>query len=256
MSDNPFTLAGQRVLITGIANENSIAYGVAKVCKALGATVVATYQNEKTFKFVAPLFAALDVADSFKFDVLNQGDVDGLEDYAKRHPFDHVLHSLAGAEPQHVHALRADVVDASREEFNSFMSVSAHSFAALVKATMVTMLPGGSFTAVTYDGSSRVRPGYRLMSACKAALEALVRQFAHELGEFQIRVNAVSPGPIKTRAASGIGGFDAMLETAEKVNPLRRTVTQDEIAMRTVAIMLNTGVTGVVDVVDCGQHVY
>jgi len=254
MSNTLFSLAGKKGLILGIANDNSIAFGCARLMRSLGAQVVATCLNEKARKFVEPHTAPLDI-ELLECDVEQEGQLQAVVDRAvqKMGRLDFVIHSIAWAPLADLHG---DVIDSSREGFARAVSVSCHSFAELGRLCAPHMQGGGAMLAMTYLGSGEVVPHYGLMGPVKAALESTVRYMSLELGGKNIRVHAVSPGPILTRAASGIAHFDSLMATAEAKAPLQRLVTLDEIAQLSAFLCMDaaSGMTGQTIYVDAGVH--
>jgi len=249
-----FTLAGKKGLILGIANDHSIAFGCARLARSLGAEVVASCLNDKARKYVEPLTTPLGI-DLVNCDVEVEGQLQAVVDQAvaKFGQLDFVIHSIAWAPLSDLHG---DVVDSSREGFARAISVSCHSFAELGKLCAPHMPAGGSMLSMTYLGSGEAVPHYGLMGPVKAALESMVRYMALELGEKKIRVHAVSPGPIMTRAASGIDHFDELLTSAQAKAPLKRLVTLDEIAQLSIFLCTDaaSGMTGQSIYVDAGVH--
>lgn len=248
-------LQGRKGLILGLANEHSIAYGCAQLARQQGAEIVATCVNERAYEFVEPLANSMDipllVCDVEKEDDLQQA----VESAATRlGKIDFVVHSIAWAPLEDLHA---QVVDSSPEGFARAMSVSCHSFARLGKLCAPYMAKGGSLVTMSYLGSEAVIPHYGLMGPVKAALESLVRYMAAELGPQGIRVHAVSPGPIPTRAASGIEEFGQLMANAQQKSPLNRLVTLEEIAALCGFLCsdLSSAMTGQTIFVDAGFHV-
>jgi len=250
----PFSLAGKKGLILGIANDHSIAFGCARAARALGAEVVASCLNDKARKYVEPITAPLGI-DLVNCDVEAEGQLEAIVEHAtaKFGQLDFVIHSIAWAPLNDLHG---DVVDSSREGFARAVSVSCHSFAELGKLCAPHMPEGGAMLSMTYLGSGEAVPHYGLMGPVKAALESMVRYMALELGDKNIRVHAVSPGPILTRAASGIDHFDELMESAQAKAPLKRLVTLDEIANLSMFLCTDaaSGMTGQSIYVDAGVH--
>ena len=252
----PQMLAGKSGLITGIANDKSIAFAVARAARALGADVAITYQNEKTAKYTAPLAESLDAKVFEKLDVTEEGSLENVIDKCKAAygKLDFVIHSMAFCNAADLHGR---VVDASLEGFNQAMSVSCHSLLRMAKAVEPIMPEGGTIITMSYLGAERVVRNYGLMGIIKAALESAVRYMAHDLGPKGIRVFSVSPGPIMTRAASGINNFNALLEADAQKAPLGRTVTIDEVGSLTAFLCTASasGMTGQTIYVDAGAHI-
>ncbi|WP_313076578.1 enoyl-ACP reductase FabI [Melaminivora sp.] len=254
MTSSLFSLAGKKGLILGIANDSSIAFGCARLARQLGAEVVASCLNEKARRFVEPHTAPLGI-DLVHCDVEAEGQLQATVQHAvdKFGQLDFVIHSIAWAPLQDLHG---DVVDSSREGFGRAMSISCHSFAELARLCVPHMPQGGSMLSMTYLGSGEAVPNYGLMGPVKAALESMVRYMAMELGPKNIRVHAVSPGPILTRAGSGIANFDTLMATAQAKAPLQRLVTLDEIAQLSAFLCMEaaSGMTGQTIYVDGGVH--
>ena len=254
ISSQPLALAGKKGLILGLANEHSIAYGCARHAVAQGADLVTSCANEKAFKHVAPLAKALG-APLLACDVEKPGDIEVLVQRALQHlgRIDFVVHSIAWAPMEDLHGA---VIDSSAAGFGRAMQVSCHSFAELARHCAPHMTAGGSFVTMSYLGANQAVPHYGLMGPVKAALESLVRYMAVELGPRQIRVHAVSPGPILTRAASGIASFDELMAHAKHEAPLGRLVTLVEIASLCTFLCSDgsSGMTGQTIYVDGGCH--
>ena len=249
-----FSLAGKKGLILGVANDRSIAWGCTKLFRELGADVVATCLNEKARKYVQPLTDSVGV-DLLNCDVEEPGQLEAAVAHAvdKFGQIDFLIHSIAWAPLADLHG---QVVDSSRDGFARAMSVSCHSFAEVAKLCAPHMPAGGSMLSMTYLGSGEVVPHYGLMGPVKAALESVVRYMSLELGNKNIRVHAVSPGPILTRAASGIAHFDELMATAQAKAPLQRLVTLEEIAQLSAFLCMDaaSGMTGQTIYVDAGVH--
>src|SRR3954449_11027233 len=207
MTDMPKgqALLGQRALVLGIANEHSIAYGCAKVFRTLGAELAITYLNEKAKPYVEPLARDLGAA--------LEGELEVVFDRIAETwgGFDIALHSIAFALKED---LQGPLLDSSSEGFKVAMDISCHSFIRMARLAAPLMAEGGTLLAMSYHGANKVVPNYNLMGPVKAALESAVRYLAYELGDKHIRVHAVSPGPLKTRAASGLKDFDLLLNEA------------------------------------------
>lgn len=248
-------LTGKRGLIVGIANEDSIAYGCALRCHELGAKQAITYQDEKLKPFVEPL--AKDLADIFM--PLNVQQPDQMEAvfeaiYKIWGGLDFLIHSIAFMPRKDLHGR---VIDCSLDGFLLAMDVSCHSFIRMAKMAEPLMPSGGCLLAMSYYGANQVVMNYNAMGPVKAALESVVRYLAAELGSKHIRVHALSPGPLKTRAASGIGKFDELLDQAEKKSPQKRLVTTEDVG--DVAAFLVSdhadSLTGNITFIDAGYHI-
>ena len=251
-----FDLTGKRGLVIGIANENSIATGCARAYRAAGAELAVTYLNEKAKPYVDPIARQLDAELMLPCDVRTDGELKGVFDQIREHwgRLDFVLHAIAFAPKQD---LRARVTDCSRDGFAQAMDVSAHSFIRVAHYAEPLMTDGGSLQTVTFYGSERVVEEYNLMGPVKAALEANVRYLAAELGPKGIRVNALSPGPLHTRAASGIDRFDELLERARQRAPEHLLATIDDVGNLSAFLASDRAraMTGNVEYVDAGVHV-
>lgn len=248
------SLIGKKGLILGVANDQSIAWGCALMAKQLGADVIVTCLNEKARGYVEPLTNA----ESIDLEVCNveeAGALDTLINNAvkKLGHLDFVIHSIAWAPLEDLHGR---VIDSSSIGFTRAMEVSCHSFATLAKLCTPHMPKGGTLLTMSYLGADQAVPHYGLMGPVKAALESLVRYMAVELGGEKIRVHAVSPGPILTRAASGIDHFDDLMRTAAQKSPLGRPVRLDEIASLCTFLCSDgaSGMTGQTIYVDGGCH--
>ncbi len=251
-------LEGKVGLITGIANEKSISTGVAEACIEAGAKVIITYQNEKTLAFIEPIVSRLGVEDVMLLDVTKPEIVDDVfaQIDAKYGKLDFAIHSMAFAKRDDLHGR---VVDTSADGFALAMDVSTHSFVRLARKAepLLEKAGGGSLITMTYLGSEKVIANYGVMGLCKAALEAATRYMAFELGSKNIRVNAVSPGPLMTRAASGIAGFDGLMAAAVDRSPLHRLVTPEDIGALVSFLVSDAGrnMSGGVHFVDAGYNI-
>lgn len=252
--DRTGPLAGRRGLILGLANEHSIAWGCARAAHGQGASLFLSCANDKARPWVEPLASSIP-APLQACDVSRAGELEQLVDRAVAHlgGIDFVVHSIAWAPRDDLHG---PVVDSSSDGFAQAMAVSCHSFARLARLCAPHMPEGGSLVTMSYLGAGEAVPNYGLMGPVKAALESLVRYLAMELGDRGLRVHAVSPGPIPTRAASGIAHFDSLLQSARDKAPLRRLVTLDEIANLSVFLCsdASSGMTGQTIFVDAGCH--
>ena len=249
-------MAGKRGLIMGVANNRSIAWGIAKAVVAQGAEVALTYQGDALKKRVQPLAAELGTSVVLPCDVTDKASVDALFSELERTwgRLDFLVHAIAFSDKNE---LDGRYVDTSEENFTQTMLVSCYSLTALARRAEKLMTDGGSIITLTYYGAEKVMPHYNVMGVAKAALEASVRYLAADLGKNNIRVNAISAGPIKTLAASGIADFRYILRWNEYNSPLRRTVTLDDVGGSGVYLLsdLSKGVTGEVHHVDAGYHV-
>ncbi|KVP48690.1 enoyl-ACP reductase FabI [Burkholderia ubonensis] len=216
-------LEGRKALILGIANEHSIAYGCARAFRELGAELAITYANDKARPYVEPLARELGAALVMPLDVSKPGEMDALFDAIRRTwgRLDTAVHSIAFAPKAD---LQGGLINSSAEGFATAMDVSCHSFIRMARLAVPLMDQGGTLFAMSYLGASRVVPNYDLMGPVKAALEATCRYLAHELGPRGIRVHPISPGPLKTRAASGLKDFDLLLNEAVARAPLGELV--------------------------------
>ena len=252
--NSAFSLAGKKGLIVGLANENSIAWGCTQMAHQMGAELVVSCLNEKARRFVEPLTAPLGV-DLVSCNVEQHGELEALVAHAAQRlgRLDFVIHSITWAPLEDLHG---QVIDSSRQGFSRAMEVSCHSFAELARLCVPHMTAGGSLLSMTYLGADEAVPHYGLMGPVKAALESLVRYMAMELGPRGIRVHAVSPGPIMTRAASGIAAFDELMDNAIRKAPLGRLVTLDEISNLCAFLCsdASSGMTGQTIYVDAGCH--
>lgn len=249
-------MAGKKGLIMGVANNRSIAWGIAKAAAAQGAEIALTYQGDALKKRVEPLAAQLGSQLVLPCDVTDTASVDSLFAELGRTwgKLDFLVHAIAFSDKAE---LDGRYVDTSEQNFTQTLLISCYSFTALAARAEKLMSAGGSILTLTYYGAEKVMPHYNVMGVAKAALEASVRYLAADLGKGGIRVNAVSAGPIKTLAASGISDFRYILKWNEYNSPLRRTVTIDEVGASGVYLLsdLSRGVTGEVHHVDAGYHV-
>lgn len=249
-------LAGKSALIVGIANENSIAYGCAKAFRTLGAELAITYLNDKAKPHVAPLAEALGAPVLMPLDVRNEAQHDALfaAVEARWGRLDVLVHSIAFAPKADLHGR---LVDSSREGFLEAIDVSCHSFVRMARRAAALMPSGGTLITMSYYGAEKVIPDYNLMGPVKAALEAAVRYLAYELGPQGIRVHAVSPGPLKTRAASALKGFDRLLSDAVMRAPTHQLVSIDDVGAATayLATPFAKLVTGGTIYIDGGYNI-
>ncbi len=249
-------LAGKKGLILGIANNRSIAYGIAKACSEAGAELALTYQAEVLEKRVRPLAAELGAHVVGRCDVSETETIDAIFAEVERlwGKLDFFVHCLAYSDRDQ---LNGRYVDTTAENFTQSLLISCYSFTALAQRAEKLMTDGGSMLTLTYYGAEKWMPHYNVMGVAKAALEASVRYLAADLGEKNIRVNAISAGPIKTAAASGIGDFRYILRWNEYNAPLRRVVTIEEVGESAVYLLspMSRGVSGEILHVDAGYHV-
>ena len=249
-------LAGKRGLIMGLANDKSIAWGIAKTCAEAGAQLAFSYQGEALKKRVGPLAEQLGSDVVLPCDVADEASVDALFAALEKTwgSLDFVVHAIGFSDKSE---LRGRYVDTSRSNFAMSMDISVYSFTAVVQRAEKLMTNGGSCLTLTYYGAEKVMPHYNVMGVAKAALEASVKYLAEDLGKDGIRVNAISAGPIKTLAASGIGDFRYIMKWNEYNSPLRRNVTIDDVGKSGLYLLsdLSSGVTGECHHVDAGYHV-
>jgi enoyl-[acyl-carrier protein] reductase I len=249
-------MAGRRGLIMGVANEKSIAWAIAQACAAEGAELAFTYQGEALGRRVQPLAASVGSDIVLPCDVTDEPSLDAVfETLAGRWGrLDFLLHAIGFSDKNE---LRGRYVDTSARNFAQTMMVSVYSFTACVQRAEKLMTDGGSCVTLTYYGAEKVMPHYNVMGVAKAGLEASVKYMAMDLGPRGIRVNALSAGPMKTLAASGIGDFRYILKWNELNSPLRRNVTQDDVGKAGLYLLsdLASGVTGETHHVDAGYHV-
>ena len=249
-------MTGKRGVIFGVANDKSIAWGVAQQLHEAGAELAFTYLNEALERRVRPLAESLGSKIILPCDVGTDDEISAVFTELEKQwgTIDFVVHAVAFANRED---LKKPFSETSREGFNLAMDISAYSLVPMTRYAMPLMPEGGSIVTMSYLGAMMAVPDYNVMGVAKAALESSVRYLAAELGERKIRVNAVSAGPIKTLAASGIGNFKKKLHTMEERSPLRRTVTQDEVGKSSLYLLsdLSTGVTGEVHYVDGGFNI-
>ena len=249
-------MAGKRGLIMGVANDRSIAWGIAKACAAQGAELAFSYLGDAFRKRVAPLAGQIGVETLIDCDVSDPASIDAAFATIDRTwgGLDFLVHAIGFSDKNE---LRGRYVDTSPENFRITMDVSVYSFTAVAQRAERLMTDGGAMLTMTYYGAEQVMPHYNVMGVAKAALEASVRYLAEDLGKKDIRVNSISAGPIKTLAASGIGDFRYIMKWNELNSPLRRNVTQDEVGKSAVYLLsdLGSGVTGENLHVDAGYHI-
>ncbi len=249
-------LEGKKGLVIGVANKHSIAWAIAQAAAREGAQMLFSYQNERLRENVEELVQTLPGASACVCDVGDDSQIDAMMKQAseKLGRLDFLVHSLAFAPREE---LTGEFVNTTRQGFATALDVSAYSLVAVTRAAMPLMTEGGSVVTLTYLGSERVVPHYNVMGVAKAALEATVRYLAHDLGPKNIRVNAVSAGPIKTLAARGVSGISKMVDHHRAFAPLRRATEQGEVGDTALFLVspLGRGITGEVIYVDGGYHI-
>lgn len=249
-------LKGKRGLIMGVANNKSLAWGIANYAAAQGAELAFTFQGEALEKRVRPLAESVGSTLVLPCDVTDMASVDAVFDTLEKEwgELDFVVHAIAYADKNE---LKGKYVDTSLDNFLLSMNVSCYSFTAVAKRAYPMMKSGGSLVTLSYLGAERVMPHYNVMGVAKAALEASVRYLAADLGEFNVRVNAISAGPVKTLAASGIGDFRYILKWNEYNSPLGRNTTLEDVGGAGLFLVseLGSGTTGEILHVDSGYHV-
>jgi enoyl-[acyl-carrier protein] reductase I len=256
MGESGTLMAGKRGLVMGVANNRSIGWGIAQACAREGAELAFTYQGDALKKRVEPLAQSVGAELVLPCDVSDMDSVDAVfaaigKAWGK---LDFVVHAIAYSDKEE---LTGRYVDTSAENFKQSLFISCYSFTAIAQRAEKLMTDGGSLLTLTYYGAEKVMPHYNVMGVAKAALEASVRYLAADLGKQNIRVNAISAGPIKTLAASGIGDFRYILKWNEYNAPLRRTVTIEEVGDSGLYLLSDLGraVTGEIQHVDCGYHI-
>jgi len=249
-------MAGKKGLIMGVANERSIAWGIARAAHAQGAELAFTFQGEALQKRVVPLAESVGSDLVLPCDVTDTQSMDDVfsELESKWGKLDFLVHAIAYSDKEE---LKGGYIDTSADNFTRTMNISCYSFTALAQRARKLMTDGGSMVTLTYYGAERVMPHYNVMGVAKAALETSVRYLAEDLGKENIRVNSLSAGPMKTLAASGIGDFRYILKWNEYNSPLRRNVNMDDIGGAGVYLLsdLSSGVTGETHHVDCGYNI-
>lgn len=250
------SLKGRKGLVTGIANDQSIAWGCAKAFRGLGADLAVTYLNDKARIYVEPLAKQVEAALLLPLDLRVEGQLESVFQQItdKWGRLDFLLHSIAFAPRDD---LQGRVVDTSRDGFLQAMDISCHSFIRMARLAEPLMREGGALFAMTYFGSTQVVDGYNMMGPVKAALEAATRYLAVELGPKGIRVHAISPGPLKTRAASGLPHFDELLDRAAAKAPARALVGIDDVGLATAYLATDAArlITGNTVYIDGGYHI-
>ena len=248
-------MAGKRGLIMGVANHHSIAWGIAEQLAAQGAQLAFSYQGDILEKRVRPLAQSLGDAPIIPCDVSSDESISACFSALQKtwDTIDFVVHAIAFADKEE---LKGRYADTSRANFRTALEVSCYSFAAVSKYAQAMMPHGGALLTLTYLGAERVMPNYNVMGVAKAALEASVRYLAEDFGKVGVRVNALSAGPIKTLAASGIGDFRYILKWNQHNSPLRRNITLADVGKAGMYLLsdLSSGVTGEIHHVDAGYH--
>lgn len=256
MSSAPGPLANRKVLVTGIANDQSIAYGCALAFKALGAELAITYLNDKARTYVEPLARSLDAALLLSLDVTQPGSLEAVFDAVRERwgVLHAAVHSIAYAPKAD---LQGRLTDCSSAGFGMAMDVSCHSFIRMAHLAEPLMHDGGTLLTMSFHGAHKVVENYNVMGPVKAALEASVRYLAHELGPGGIRVHAISPGPIRTRAASGLAEFDALLDDATARAPAHQLASIEDVGYATAMLCTDHArlLTGSTLYVDGGYHI-
>ena len=256
MNDGSGLMAGKRGLIMGVANDRSLAWCISQAVHAQGAELAFTYQGDALLKRVTPLAESIGSTMVLPCDVTDEASIDRVFDEVKANwgALDFVVHAIAYSDKEE---LKGKYVETSADNFARTMQISCYSFTAICQRAQRLMTDGGSLVTLTYAGSERVMPHYNVMGVAKAALEASVRYLAEDLGPDGIRVNAISAGPMKTLAASGIGDFRYILKWNEYNSPLRRNVTAADVGGAGFYLLsdLSAGVTGEVHHVDCGYNI-
>lgn len=251
-----FSLAGKKALVVGVANDQSIAWGCASALRHQGAEMAVTYLNEKAEQFVRPLAERLEASIIAPLDVTRDEQLDDVFDQVTKlwGTLDIVLHSVAFCPKEDLHGR---VVDCSREGFAEAMDVSVHSFLRMIRKAEPLMPNGGTCITVTFYGSEKVVENYNMMGPVKAALESATRYVAAELGPKGISVHALSPGPLKTRAASGIAHFDELLAEAADRAPMHQLASIEEVGAYAAFLASNEAshVTGGIHMIDGGYHI-
>ena len=249
-------MKGRRGLVMGVANDRSLGWAIASACAAQGAELAFTYQGDALGKRVRPLAASIGSEIVVPCDVSEDASIDAAFAEIGKHwdKFDFLVHAIGWADKAY---LRGKYLDTPREAFRVAMDISCFSFTAVAQRAVPMMRPGGSLVTLTYLGAERVMPHYNVMGVAKAALESSVRYLAADLGGQGLRVNAISAGPMKTLAASGIGDFRYILRWNEYNAPLGRNTTMDDVGGAGLYLCspLSSGVTGEVHHVDSGYHV-
>ncbi|MCR4942709.1 MAG: enoyl-ACP reductase FabI [Campylobacter sp.] len=246
---------GKKGLIVGVANAKSIAYGIAEQCHKAGANLAFTFLNDALKKRVEPIATEFGSKFIYELDVNNDEHLAGIADKIKADlgKIDFIVHAVAFAPKE---ALEGEFINTTKSAFEVAMNTSVYSLVSLTRSLLPVLNEGGSVLTLTYLGGARFVPHYNVMGVAKSALESTVRYLAHDLGEKNIRVNAISAGPIKTLASSAIGDFRMILRYNEANSPLKRNVTTEDVGKSAMYLLsdLASGVTGEVHYVDCGYN--
>lgn len=256
MADLGSLLSGKRGIVLGVANDKSIAWSIAKICAKAGAELGFTYQNDALKKRVIPLAESVNATLVEHCDVSSSASIEKLFDKVKQKwgSLDFIIHAVAFSDKEQ---LKGRYLETSLENFTSTLHISCYSFTEITRYAEPLLNEGASLLTLSYYGAEKVMPNYNVMGVAKAALETSVIYLAEDLGKRKIRVNAISAGPIKTLAASGIGDFRYILKWNEYNSPLRRTVTTDDVGKSALYLLsdLSSGVTGEIHHVDCGYNI-
>ncbi|MCP5369486.1 MAG: enoyl-ACP reductase [Rickettsiaceae bacterium] len=249
-------LSGKRGIVTGVANKMSISWAIAKSLVEHGAEIALTYQGEILAKRIYPLAEEISCNNIYECDVTKEGSLDALFEKieAQWGQIDFLIHGIAFSDKNE---LQGKYVDTTLHNFLNSMNISCYSLVAFAKRCNSLMKNGGSIITLSYYGAEKVIPNYNVMGVAKAALEASVRYLAYDLGNNNIRVNAISSGPIKTLASSAIGDFKFMLDSHATTSPLKRNTTPEDVAGAALYLVsdLSAGVTGEIHYVDCGYNI-
>ncbi|MGI6084648.1 MAG: enoyl-ACP reductase FabI [Acetivibrionales bacterium] len=249
-------LEGKNILIMGVRNKWSIAWGIAQAAKAQGANLILTYLGDREKESLEKLTSDMGKIDMYPCNVAKEEDIDNLFSIIKsKYGVLHgLVHSIAFAKSED---LQDTFVNTSKDGFMIAMDISVYSFIAVTRRAHELMAEGGSILTMTYRGSVKVSPGYNIMGVAKAALEASVRYSAHELGNKNIRVNGISAGPVKTMSAKGVKNFGSILELVEEKAPLKRNVTLEDLGKTAVYLLsdLSSGLTGEIIYIDAGYNI-
>ena len=255
MPDVAKLMAGKRGLVMGVANDRSIAWGIARACHEAGAELAFTYQGAAFGKRVLPMVQQLGSTVVVEADVEDEASLDTLFATLKREwgRLDFVVHAVAFSDKEE---LKGRYVDTSKANFQRSLAISCYSFTEIARRALPLMTEGGSLITLTYEGSTRVMPSYNVMGVAKAALEASVRYLAADLGPQGVRVNAISPGPMRTLAGAVIGSARYVYRVSREASPLRRNIELSDVGGAALYYLsdLSAGVTGTVHYVDAGYH--